>query len=210
MPLLEVTLRTIAVSAAAVAVASMWSIPVSIYIVERRHELLVRLSEAFTGIPTVLVGLLLYLLLCGRCPLAWTHLLYTPAAISLGEAILVTPVYVAFLSRGLSSRYRRVFELGVSLGGDYWTARLIALREAAPSLASAVIASWSRAAGELGVALLVGGNIAGYTRTLATSIALFVEMGEYMKAGLYGGVLAGLLALMGLSAWLVERLASRG
>ena len=189
--------------------ASVWSIPVALWIVEGGRRLAARIFEAFTGIPTVLVGLSLYLLLCGRCPLHWTGLLYTPAAIALGEAILITPVYIAFLVEGLGGRYRRVYELGLTLSGDRHAARLLALRESLHSLASAVIASWSRALGELGVALLVGGNIAGYTRTLATSIALYVEMGDYREAAAYGLVLAVLLSLMGLSAWMVERLASR-
>ncbi len=209
MGLVDATIRTVIVSGAAVLLASTWSIPAALFIVEGRRVLLQRLAEAFTGVPTVLIGLLLYLLLCGRCPLSWTRLLYTPAAISIGEAILVTPVYIAFLARGLQSVYRHVFELGVALGADTCAARLLALRESLPSLASALIASWSRAAGELGVALLVGGNIAGYTRTLSTSITLFVEMGDYARAALYGAVLASLLAGMGVAAWLVEHLASR-
>ena len=209
MDIFEVTARTIAVSGFAVILASLWSIPAAIIAVERNYTVLLRIAEAFTGIPTVLVGLTLYLLLCGRCPFAWTHLLYTPLAISIGEAILVTPVYVAFLSRGLLATYRRIFELGLTLGGSTWSARLLALRESLATIVSAVIASWSRAAGELGVALLVGGNIAGYTRTLATSIALLVEMGDYRGAALYGTVLASLLAAMGVTAWLVDRLASR-
>ena len=204
--LLEVTVRTLLVSGIGLLLSSIISIPLGLLIVEKRLRLAARIAESLIGIPTVLIGLSLYLLLSHRGPLGFTHLLYTPIAISIGEAVLVTPIYIALLVKGLEDRYYPLLEALKGLGVQELRARLRALKESTSTIISASIAAYSRAIGELGVALLVGGNIRGYTRTLATSISLHVSMGEYDEALIEGLALTAILATLGIAGWVASRL----
>ncbi len=206
MSLADELVRSIVVSGVAVILATPVSVALALWVVEGCRVLAARLTEALVGVPTVLIGLLLYLLLAGNGPLGFTGLLYTPLAISLGEAILVTPIYTALLVRGFSRIYWPVYTALLGVGASRNEARLYALREAFGVLFSAAVAAYSRAVGELGVALLVGGNIRGYTRTLSTAISLSVAMGDYTGALARGIVLTSLLLLLGFAGWVVSRL----
>ena len=206
----EVAARSLAISAAAVSLASLWSLPLA-YRMARGGRLapLAPLFESLTGIPTVLVGLALYLLLSRSGPLGFLGLLYTPTAIILGEAILVTPLYTAAAYRVLRSSWEEYGELALSLGATEGQAMATVLRQASPGVAAAAVMAFSRAIGELGVAFVVGGNIAGKTRTLTTSIALAASMGEYEAAIRLGLVLLALSVAGGLAVHALRRLWER-
>lgn len=198
---IDVALRSIYVSGTATLLSSAWSIPLA-YLMASRPRLrgLASALEALVGVPTVLVGLLLYMLLSRRGPLGFLGLLYTPYAIMLGEAILVTPLVASVAYRALRHAVETYGELALSLGATEAQALATAVREAAGGILAAVVMGFSRAVGELGVALMVGGNIKGYTRTMTTAIALDVAMGEFEEALALGVVLV--LILLGLSATL--------
>ena len=206
----EVAARSLAVSAAAVALASTWSLPLA-YRMARGGRLagLAPAFESLTGVPTVLVGLALYLLLSRSGPLGFLGLLYTPAAIVVGEAVLVTPLYVAAAYRVLRSSWEEYGELALSLGANDSQAMATVLRQASPGVVAAAVMAFSRAIGELGVAFIVGGNIAGKTRTLTTSIALATSMGEYELALRLGSVLLALSLAGGVSVHALRRLWER-
>ncbi len=206
MSLVDELVRSVIVSGVAVALATPVSVVLALWIVEGCRVLAARLAEALVGVPTVLVGLLLYLLLASNGPLGFTGLLYTPLIISIGEAILVTPIYTALLVRGFSRVYWPVYTTLIGVGASRNEARLYALREALGVVFSAAVAAYSRAIGELGVALLVGGNIRGYTRTLSTAISLSVAMGDYTGALARGVILTSVLLLLGFAGWVVSRL----
>ncbi|AEM38794.1 ABC-type tungstate transport system, periplasmic component, TupA [Pyrolobus fumarii 1A] len=201
----EIIVRSVYVSASAVALASLWCIPLSVLTVMRSWTLVARIAESLVGIPTVLVGLLLYMLLSRSGPLGFLGLLYTPQAIIIGESILVTPLFIALCVRGLRHTYLRIYELALSLGADEISAHILALRESLHVIISAALASFSRAIGELGVALMLGGNIRGYTRTITTAIALEVSKGEYELAILLGLVLVTILAIVAITVYIAER-----
>lgn len=187
--LLDVTLRSLYISSTATLLASLWSIPLSYLIAEKRLKGLAAVFEALVGVPTVLIGLLLYLILSKQGPLGGLDLLYTPTAIIIGEAILVTPLIVGASHRILANAIETYGELALSLGASRLQAGLLAVRESIPGLATSLAMAFSRAVGELGVALLVGGNLKGYTRTLSTAIALEVSMGTFDNALKLGAVL---------------------
>ncbi|MEB3862258.1 MAG: ABC transporter permease [Desulfurococcales archaeon] len=190
--LVGVTARTLYISTTATILASLWGIPIAYLIASRRLQTLATVFEALVGIPTVLIGLLLYLLLSKQGPLGSLNLLYTPTAIILGEAVLVTPLIVGASHRILKASIDTYGELAASLGASRIQAMALALAESLPGIASSMAMAFSRAVGELGIALLVGGNLKGYTRTLSTSIALEVSMGEYGDAIRLGAVLLSL------------------
>ena len=196
----EVALRSLYVSGTATLLATAWSIPLA-YLMASRPRLRVLASplEALVGVPTVLVGLLLYMLLSKRGPLGVLGLLYTPYAIIVGEAILITPLVTSVAYRVLREAVEKYGELALSLGASESQAMATALSQGAPGLVAAVIMGFSRAIGELGVALMVGGNIKGYTRTLTTAIALEVAKGEFEEAVAMGLVLVAIVVAVSIA-----------
>ena len=205
-PLTNIIVRSITISGSATLLASAWSIPLAYYATTRKRLiLLIYAFEALVGVPTVLVGLLLYALLSRQGPLGWLGLLYTPQAIILGEALLITPLITAVSYRVLSERALEVWELAATLGATESQAAKIVFRENLPGLLSTLIMGFSRAVGELGVALIVGGNIAGLTRTMTTSIALYTSMGEYERAITLGLVLLAITLTFSILARMVRR-----
>lgn len=201
-----VTLRSIAISGSATVLAASWSIPLAYLLAEsKRLRLLVYLVEALVGVPTVLVGLLFYLLLSRQGPLGFLGMLYTPQAIVVGEAVLITPLITAVSYNALLAGIQRYKELALTLGASGRQAALLVFRETLPSLVSSTVMGFSRAVGELGVALIVGGNIEGVTRTLTTSIALATAMGEYEAALKLGAVLTVISIGVSIAVRLVRR-----
>ncbi len=205
-PVHMVAARSLAISGLATLLAASWGLPLAFLLASRpRARPVVAILDALVGVPTVLVGLLLYLLLSRQGPLGFLQLLYTPTAIVIGEAVLVTPLLVSVAYRSLRPTVESVSLLVATFGGAGRQALLLSAREAAPGLASSIAMAFSRAVGELGVALVVGGNIKGYTRTLSTSIALATAMGEYEAAVKLGAVLAALSLGFSLAVRLVRR-----
>ena len=198
MALVGVVVRSLYISWSATLLASLWSIPLSYYIaVGGRLRLLAMIAEALVGVPTVLVGLILYLLLSRSGPLGGLGILYTPYGIIIGEAILVTPLIIGTLYRVLEYLVKTYGELALSLGATPGQSMRMAIVEGLPSILSSLVMAFSRAIGELGVALMVGGNIKGYTRTMTTAIALDVSMGEFGEALSLGLIL--LILTIGVS-----------
>ncbi len=205
--LLHITIRSLTISGFATLLAATWSIPLAYFAAVRpRVRVLAEAAEGLVGVPTVLIGLIVYMLFSRRGPLGFLGLLYTPTAIVIGEAVLVTPLLVAVGYRVLRDAVQRYGELALSLGASEREAMKLSLVEAAPGLVAALVMGFSRAVGELGVALLVGGNIKGYTRTLTTAIALKVSMGEYEAAVRLGLVLVAVMVSVALLLRAVRRL----
>lgn len=207
---LEIAIRSITVSGLATFFASSWSIPFAYILATRcKSELVISIIEAIVGIPTVLVGLLLYFLLSSSGPLGFLHMLYTPQAIIMGEAILITPLIVSTSYRVLKNVVNTYGELALSLGASERQAMLLALRESLPGILASTIMGFSRAIGELGVALIVGGNIRGYTRVLTTAIALEVSKGEFEKAMALGMVLISITVTISIILKALKRLSTQ-
>ncbi len=198
--------RSLYISGTAVLLAAAWSIPLAYYLASRSGGRLVApILEALVGIPTVLIGLLLYMLLSRNGPLGSLGLLYTKTSIILGEAILITPLITAVsyrILKGPASLYR---ELALTLGASPGRAAILALRQSVPGLLGAAAMGFSRAVGELGVALIVGGNIRGETRTVTTAIALATSMGEYEAAIKLGAILVVLTIGISIAIRLIMR-----
>jgi len=202
-------LRSIYVSGVATLLAMVWSIPCSLLLTTRgRSRVVEAVVESLVGVPTVLIGLLLYMLLSSSGPiyrLLGVRLLYTPQAMVLGQAVLVTPLLISTTYRLLRTSVRNLWELAMSLGASRVQAALLVLRESVPGIVASGIMGFSRAIGELGVALMLGGNIRGYTRVVATAIAMGVAAGEYEEAIILGAVLVVVVVLVAVCAKLLTR-----
>jgi len=183
--ILEITIRSIAISSTAVLTSLAWSIPLSLKMISsdsRITKIFISIANALVGFPTVLVGLLVYTILSRSGPLGFLGILYTPLAIIIGEAILVTPLIISLLYETLNKARQTYWELAISLGADDIQAYYIMLREIIPDIIITALLAFSRAIGELGVALIVGGNIRGYTRVFTTAIALEISKGDFETA----------------------------
>ena len=179
--LLEITLRSLAISGLATVIASIWSIPMGALVAlgKFRGRLILRgVFNALLGVPTVTLGLILYLFISKSGPFGFLHLLYTPSAIILGQALLITPIIVSFVTNTLEAVDPEVRNLALTLGSTEIGAAVTIMNESLDGVLLAVTAGYNRAIAELGVALMVGGNIRGATRVLTTYIALETGRGE--------------------------------
>ncbi|ADM27708.1 binding-protein-dependent transport systems inner membrane component [Ignisphaera aggregans DSM 17230] len=195
--IVDIAIRSILVSGTATILSSLWSLPLAYTAVVRpRLRILIPIMESLSGIPTVLIGLLLYLLLSRSGPLGFLNLLYTPYAIIIGQSILVTPLIIATSFGALRNVYEQYGELALSLGARKSQVMATVFRESFNMVIASIMIAFSRALGELGVALLVGGNIRWETRVFSTAIALYVEMGNFDYALKLGAILLAIEILL--------------
>jgi tungstate transport system permease protein len=199
--LVEIVLRSLAVSAAAVLLASLIGLPlgaaVALFQFPGRRSLAVLLS-ALMGLPPVVVGLVVYLLLSRSGPLGVFGLLFTPTAMIIAQTILIAPIIAALarqIVEDLWSEYaEQLRSLGTTPGGAVWTL----LWDGRFSLVTAVLAGFGRASAEVGAVMIVGGNIDHVTRVMTTTIALETSKGDLPLALGLGLILIALaLAING-------------
>jgi tungstate transport system permease protein len=179
--LIEITFRSLAISGFATILSSFWSIPLGILIgLEkfRGRSFVKGIFSTMLGVPTVTLGLILWLVLSSSGPLGFMHLLYTPTAVIIGQSVLITPIMVSFIASTLESMDPEIGSLALTLGASEIKAKLMMLTESLGGVFLAIMASFNRAIAELGVALMLGGNIRGVTRVLTTTIALETNRGE--------------------------------
>ena len=204
----EITLRSVVISGLATFLASSWSIPLGVIIGLGRFRGRLILRGAFNallGVPTVTLGLVLYLLFSRSGPLGFLQLLYTPSAVAVGQALLITPILVSFVTNTLETVDPDIRSLALTLGATKIGASMTVLSESMGGVILAVTASFNRAIAELGVALMLGGNIKGITRVLTTSIALETARGEVALSIALAVVLMLIVAVVSLLVNLVQR-----
>jgi len=154
--------------------------------------MLILLANAFLGLPPVVVGLGLYLLLSRSGPLGFLALLFTPGAMVLAQAILATPIITALVHRSMEEPWQQYGgALRVDGAGRLRSMRVL-LAITRRSVLTAILAGFGRTISEVGAVLIVGGNIAGYTRTMTTAIVLVTSEGDFLLALGLGFVLIGL------------------
>lgn len=179
--ILEITLRALSISGIAALLAAGIGLPIGVLLGMykfRGRSTITGIFRALMSMPTVALGLLLYLLFSHSGPLGFFELLYTPLALVIGQTILVIPFMVSITSETIVGIDPAIRELSRTLGADEKSAAASVLRESLGGVVLAISASFSRAISELGVALMIGGNIQGLTRVLTTSIALETTRGE--------------------------------
>ncbi len=177
-----IVLRTLYVGVFATALSSLWSIPASIALAFTRFRFRMWVEtavETLMAVPTVVVGLIFYLLLSRSGPLGDLNLLYTNEGMILATSVLVTPVVVSLSTATLRSVAVEVHESVLTLGGGGWRAGLEVVHEARLPIAVAILVAFTRAIGELGVAFMVGGDIRFNTRLLSTAIAFETSRGNW-------------------------------
>ena len=179
---LHIAALSVYISLAATILAACISIPLGglIHFREfRGKRTLKMIIQTLYSVPTVVVGLLLYLLLSRSGPLGFLGLLFTPEGMILGQMVLIIPITTGLVISALSGVDRNISDTLVSLGATEFQSIIQIVKEARLAILSAVILAFGRAISEVGVAMMIGGNIAGQTRVLTTAIALQTGMGDF-------------------------------
>ncbi|MFP3867360.1 MAG: ABC transporter permease [Desulfobacteraceae bacterium] len=189
------------VSGSAVALATILGGSLGIWIALTPfggRRLVINVLNTMMGLPPVVVGLVVYLLLSRRGPLGALSLLFTPGAMILAQTILASPIVAALTVSALLSVDPKIRDKAISLGATERQAAWTVVREARFALMAAVIAGFGRVNAEVGAVMMVGGNIAGYTRVMTTTIVLVTSQGRFELAIALGLVLIGLAFVINL------------
>ncbi|MDX1512138.1 MAG: ABC transporter permease [Gammaproteobacteria bacterium] len=187
------------VSLRAIAVAVPLALPVALLLALGRfpgRRALVTTFNSLMAVPAVVVGLTVYLLLSRNGPLGDLKLLFTQSAMVIGQAVLALPLLVAMLHAALQSADRRAWETALTLGASRPRAVITLMHEVRFGLVAAIIAGFARVIAEVGVSLMVGGNILHHTRNIPTAIALETSKGDFAQGIALGAVLLFLALLL--------------
>jgi tungstate transport system permease protein len=214
---LDPTLRSIVflslkVSLSAVLLATLVGMPLGAAVAVARfpgRNALIVLLNALMGLPPVVVGLVVYLLLSRAGPLGSAGLLFTPSAMVIAQTILILPIIAALCRQAVEDAWGEYEEQLRSLGVDGTRAALTVLWDIRFSLLTALLAGLGRASAEVGAVMIVGGNIDGVTRVMTTTIALETSKGDLPLALSLGIVLIAIVLTLNAAAHLVKEAAQR-
>jgi tungstate transport system permease protein len=179
-------------SGLAALIASAAAVPAALFLAGRDFRgkrLVLLINQTWMAAPTVVIGLLFYSLLSRSGPFGGLGLLYTQAAITVGQVFLILPLIVGFSYTALRQVDKRARLTALTLGASRRQAGWIVLREAKYALLIAVLAGFARAISEVGIAMMLGGNIRNATRNITTSIALETAKGEFRNGVVLGAIL---------------------
>jgi tungstate transport system permease protein len=206
--LLQIATLSLYVSLCATILAAAITIPLGglIHFREFRGKRgLITLIETLYSVPTVIVGLLVYFLISRSGPLGFLGLLYSPEGMILGEAVLIFPIILGLVITALSGISRNIRDTIVSLGATELQGIFEIIREARFAILSGVILGFGRAISEVGVAMMIGGNIRGETRVLTTAIMLGTGMGEFSLAFALGIILLAISMIVVIITKFISR-----
>ncbi len=170
---------------------------------------LIVLFNGLMGLPPVVVGLLVYLLLSRAGPLGQFGLLFTPSAMVIAQTVLITPIVAALTRQVIEDEWREYREQLRSLGASRARAARTLLWNARFSLTTAGLAGFGRAVAEVGAVMIVGGNVNGVTRVMTTTIALETSKGDLPLALALGAILIAVVLLINAGAYLMKQWAER-
>jgi tungstate transport system permease protein len=203
---------SLAVSLSAVALATLMGLPVGAAIAVSRfpgRQAVTVALNALMGLPPVVVGLAIYLLLSRAGPLGELGLLFTPQAMVIAQTVLVLPIIAALARQAVEDAWREYEEQLRSLGVGGLRGALTVLWDIRFSLLTAVLAGLGRARAEVGAVMIVGGNIDGVTRVMTTTIALETSKGDLPLALGLGLVLIAIVLALNAVAHLIKEAAQR-
>ena len=210
--LVQIVGLSLQVGLTAVAVATLIGLPLGAVIAVERfpgRPMLIVLLNAMMGLPPVVVGLVVYLLLSRAGPLGAFGVLFTPTAMVVAQTVLIVPIVAALARQTLEDAWREYEEQLRSLGAARHAAAMTLIWDTRFSLVTIVLAGFGRAAAEVGAVMIVGGNIDGVTRVMTTAIALETSKGDLPLALGLGIVLIGLIVALNAGASVVKGLALR-
>lgn len=185
-------------SSTAIVIAPALGIPIGLWLALSRfrgRQLAISLLNTLMALPTVVIGLLLFGLFSRQGPLGPFGLLFTPWAMIAGQVVLATPIVANLVLATVTGADNRIINTALTLGASQFQAALQLLREIRFGVMASIIAGFGRVVAEVGVAMMLGGNIRNSTRTMTTAIALETSKGEF-SFGLALGIVLMTVALL--------------
>jgi tungstate transport system permease protein len=210
--LVAIVALSLFVSSSAVFLAAIVGIPLGALIALtqfRGRSAVIVVLNALMGLPPVVLGLVLYLLLSRAGPLGFAGLLFTPQAMILAQTLLVLPIIAALTRQTIQDYWSEYRDELTAMNVSKRRRVATLLTEARFSLLTALLAGFGRAVGEVGAVIIVGGNIEGYTRTMTTAVALETSKGNLWLAVDLGVLLMILVVLINILAGLARRAGER-
>ena len=190
--------RSLIIAVASTLLASLFCIPLGSLIHFRRFpgkRLVISLIQTFFSIPTVAIGLFVFVLFSQAGPLGGLNLLFTPTIMVVGQMILITPILLGLTITAVSGVDKAILDTARSLGASSFQTAIVVLKEARFAVVAAVIMGFGRAISEVGIALMVGGNIRGFTRVITTAISLETAKGN-LELSIALGIILIFIALV--------------
>ncbi|MDG1862171.1 MAG: ABC transporter permease [Yoonia sp.] len=209
----DISLRSLRVTLTALVVASVIAIPLGTYLAVQRfryRRFLISLINALMGLPPVVIGLLVYILLSRSGPFGVLNLLFTPTAMIIAQVIIITPVIASIAHQAMRELWAEYHDLLISLNTTKWQRIVTLIRDGRRNLLTAALAGFGRAIGEVGAIMIVGGNIDHVTRVLTTAIALETGKGDFALALGLGFVLIGIAIVVNLTIHTLSRTEREG
>lgn len=200
----QIIALSLGVSLSATTAAAMLGLPLGVALAIWEfpgRRLLILAANALLGLPPAVVGLVLYLLLSGSGPFGFLGLLFTPGAMVIAQAVLALPIVTALAHRAAEDLWAGYGDALMDLGANRIRAVPALIAMGRLSMLTAVLAGFGRTVSEVGAILVVGGNIAGYTRTMTTAIVLETSKGDLPLALGLGLVLIGLTMMISAAAF---------
>jgi tungstate transport system permease protein len=210
--LLAIVLLSLRVSLSATLLACLIGMPLGALLAVGRfpgRRTLIVLFNGLMGLPPVVVGLIVYLLLSRAGPLGQFGLLFTPTAMVIAQTVLIVPIVAALSRQVIEDAWREYREQLRSLGASRLRAARTLLWDGRFSLTTAGLAGFGRAVAEVGAVMIVGGNIDGVTRVMTTTIALETSKGDLPLALALGMILIAVVLLINVGAFLLRQWAER-
>jgi len=211
--LVEITLRSLQVSLSALVIASAFALPFGTWLAIRRfryRRTAIATLNALMGLPPVVVGLFVYLLLSRSGPFGVMGLLFTPTAMIIAQVIIITPLIASITHQAMRELWAEYHDLLISLNTTNRQRILTLIWDGRRTLLTAALAGFGRAIGEVGAIMIVGGNIDHATRVLTTAIALETGKGDFALALGLGFVLIALALLVNFAIHALSRTEREG
>ncbi len=183
--LIQIVLLSLRISITAIIIATLIGVPVGAILglkPEKKTRLLNKIIFTFMGMPPVVAGLIIYLILSRQGPLGILGLLYSPTAMVIAQVFLASPIVMGLTMVGIRAKGSEIEETARSLGANSALATWTVIRESRIAILGAIITGFSRVVAEVGAVMIVGGNIAGRTRVMTTAIVLETRRGNFELA----------------------------
>lgn len=206
--LMEITLLSLRVTITATLIASAIGLPLGAWLVVNRfrfRRVVIAIINALMGLPPVVVGLFVYVMLSRSGPFGVLGLLFTPTAMIIAQVIIITPIIVSISHQAIRDLWADYHDLLISLNATRRQRIATLIMDGRRALLTASLAGFGRAIGEVGAIMIVGGNIDHATRVLTTAIALETGKGEFGMALALGFILIGLAVIVNLGVHMLSR-----
>lgn len=206
--IIQVTILSLQVSLTALVLSAALGIPTGAALALKRipgKRIWLNIIYTLMGLPPVLAGLLVYLLLTYRGPLGQFELLFTPSAMVFAQVLLAAPIVCGLTARAVMALNQDVYDTAATLGASRRQAAMAIMREARIGIVAALTTAFGRVIAEVGAVMLVGGNIRWSTRVLTTSIVLETRMGNFSTAIAIGIILLTLSFIINLLILKLEK-----